>query len=150
MIKNLSLRLMTWSGSFFYVLLWSLQPVGTLRNLAGLQISITEEMTKTFRLNKILNKMTWKDMSRVPGLSLWRELDYQWIETYVPSFSNCLNKFLSHCWLHSVDHCDQFLITLRNFFNRDLNRGCLVYMFSLHFSGSKFLINLQRKFRVCL
>ena len=29
-------------------------------------------------------------------------------------------------------------------FNRDLNRGCLVYMFSLSFSGSLFLINLRR------
>ena len=33
-------------------------------------------------------------------------------------------------------------------FNRDLSRGCLVYMFSLRFSGSKFLINLRWKFRV--
>ena len=33
-------------------------------------------------------------------------------------------------------------------FNRDINRGCLVYMFSLRFSGSKFLINLRRQFRV--
>ena len=33
-------------------------------------------------------------------------------------------------------------------FNRDLNRGCLVYMFSWRFSGSKFLINLRRQFRV--
>ena len=33
-------------------------------------------------------------------------------------------------------------------FNRDLNRGCLVYMFSLHFSGSKFLTNLRRQFCV--
>ena len=32
--------------------------------------------------------------------------------------------------------------------NRDLNRGCLVCMFSLHFSVSKFLINLREKFRV--
>ena len=32
-------------------------------------------------------------------------------------------------------------------FNRDLNLGCLVYMLSLHFSGSKFLINLQRQSR---
>ena len=149
MIKNLSLRPMTWKRVFF---LCTSLVSATCSNLKkpDLQIPITEEMTKTFRLNKILNKMTWKDMSRVSGLSLWRELDYQWIETYVPSFSNCLNKFLSHCWLHSVDHCDQFLITLRNFFNRDLNRGCLVYMFSLRYSGSKFLINLQRKFRVCL
>ena len=33
-------------------------------------------------------------------------------------------------------------------FNRDLNRGCLVYMLSLRFSGRKFLINLRRQFRV--
>ena len=33
-------------------------------------------------------------------------------------------------------------------FNRDLNRSCLVYMFSLSFSGSKFLINLRQQFRV--
>ena len=33
-------------------------------------------------------------------------------------------------------------------FNRDLNRGCLVYMFSLRFFGGKFLINLWRQFRV--
>ena len=33
-------------------------------------------------------------------------------------------------------------------FNRDLNGGCLVYMFYLRFSGSKFLINLRRQFRV--
>ena len=31
-------------------------------------------------------------------------------------------------------------------FNRDLNHGCLVQMFSLCFSGSKFLINLRRQF----
>ena len=35
-----------------------------------------------------------------------------------------------------------------NLFNRDLNRRCLVYMFSLRFSGSKFLINLRRQFLV--
>ena len=34
------------------------------------------------------------------------------------------------------------------FFNRDLNSGCLVYIFSLRFSGSKFLINLRWQFRV--
>ena len=33
-------------------------------------------------------------------------------------------------------------------FNRDLNRRCLVYVFSLHFSGNKFLVNLWRQFRV--
>ena len=35
-----------------------------------------------------------------------------------------------------------------NLFNRDVNRGCLVYMFSLRFSGSQFLINLRRQFCV--
>ena len=34
------------------------------------------------------------------------------------------------------------------FFNRDLDRGCLVRMFSLRFSGSKFLIDLPRQFCV--
>ena len=34
------------------------------------------------------------------------------------------------------------------FFKRDVSRGCLVYMFFLRFSGSKFLINLRRQFRV--
>ena len=33
-------------------------------------------------------------------------------------------------------------------FNRDLNRGCLVYVFSLRFSWSTFLLNLRRQFRV--
>ena len=36
----------------------------------------------------------------------------------------------------------------RLLFNRDLNRGCLVYMFSLRFSVNKFLIKLRRQFRV--
>ena len=34
------------------------------------------------------------------------------------------------------------------FFNRDLNCGCLVYMFSLRFSGSNLLINSRRQFLV--
>ena len=34
------------------------------------------------------------------------------------------------------------------FFNRDLYCGCLVYLFSLRFSGSKFLTNSRRQFRV--
>ena len=44
---------------------------------------------------------------------------------------------------------DRFIFRkLNSLFNRDLNRDCLVYMFSLRFSGSKFLINLRRQFRV--
>ena len=33
-------------------------------------------------------------------------------------------------------------------FSGDLNRGCLVYIFSLRFLGSQFLINSRRQFRV--
>ena len=42
----------------------------------------------------------------------------------------------------------QIELTWGFFYNRDLNCGRLVYMFSLRFSGSKFLINLRRQFRV--
>ena len=35
-----------------------------------------------------------------------------------------------------------------HFYNRDLYSGCLVYMFSLRSSGSKFLTNSRRQFRV--
>ena len=45
------------------------------------------------------------------------------------------------CWFVSALNEDAYL-------NRDLNRVCLVYMFSLRFSVSKFLINLRRQFRV--
>ena len=41
----------------------------------------------------------------------------------------------------------EYNFRLESLFNRDLNRGCLVYMFSLRFSGIKFLINLRRQFR---
>ena len=38
--------------------------------------------------------------------------------------------------------------SISSFFNRDLNPGCLVFMFSLRFSESKCLINSRRQFRV--
>ena len=41
---------------------------------------------------------------------------------------------------------DSILKSILFLFNHDLDRGCLVYMFSLRFSASKFLINLQRQF----
>ena len=41
-----------------------------------------------------------------------------------------------------------FSLLKLNLLNRDLNRGCLVYMISLRFSGSTFLINIRRQFRV--
>ena len=48
----------------------------------------------------------------------------------------------------SIEHLCWMLLILLLLLNRDLNRDCLVYMFSLRFSGSKFLINLRRQFRV--
>ena len=38
--------------------------------------------------------------------------------------------------------------SVKLYFNRDVNRGCLVCMFSSRFLGRKFLINLRRQFRV--
>ena len=55
----------------------------------------------------------------------------------------CLQQLLGILFAESI--LDQHL---KLFFNRDLNRGFLVYMISLRFSGSKFLINLRRQFRV--
>ena len=46
----------------------------TLGNLTDVQILVTEEITKTIRLTKILRKVTWKDMSRAPGLLFQRLL----------------------------------------------------------------------------
>ena len=61
---------------------------------------------------------------------------------------NLVRKINIYVFIHYF--FEKELVTLCNFFlfNRDLNRGCLVYMFSLRFSGSKFLKNLQRQFRV--
>ena len=49
---------------------------------------------------------------------------------------------------HTIKNQITGIIT-RFWFNCDLNRGCLVYMFSLRVSGSKFLIDLRRQFRIC-
>ena len=64
---------------------------------------------------------------------------------------NCpINFKCQYCFLTSVVVSELSIIFLTNyyFFNRDLSCGCLVYIFSLHFSGSKSLINLRRQFRV--
>ena len=57
----------------------------------------------------------------------------------------------SQYWLDVLGYCissPQLWHIHQYFFNRDLNCGCLVYMFSLRFSRSKFLINLRRQFRL--
>ena len=47
-----------------------------------------------------------------------------------------------------ISNCGYYTENISSLFNRDLNRGCLVYKFSLRFSGSKFLINLRWQFRL--
>ena len=59
---------------------------------------------------------------------------------------NLFNKFDEFWSFISDQHARTQAINNR-LFNRDLNRGCLVYMISLRFSGSKFLINLRKIFR---
>ena len=53
----------------------------------------------------------------------------------------------AHDYIEQYVSC-QIKSTCNRFFNRYLSRGCLVYMFSVRFSGSKFLRNLQRQFPV--
>ena len=59
-----------------------------------------------------------------------------------PYYVYILFKWKSKC---SRSCCFYMIIS---FFNLDLNRGCLFYIFSLRFLGSKFLIILRRHFRV--
>ena len=57
----------------------------------------------------------------------------------------------SQYWLDVLGYCissPQLWHIHQYFFNRDLNCVCLIYMFSLRFSGSKFFINLRRQFPV--
>ena len=58
-------------------------------------------------------------------------------------------RAMLHPLTHLLTHYNNNnIIIIKSLFNRDLNRGCLVYMFSLCLSGSKCLIDLQRHIRV--
>ena len=59
---------------------------------------------------------------------------------YSTSKSCCYHVFEGESVLEVV------LVSKIALFNSDLNRGCLVFIFSLHFSGSKFLINYSGNF----
>ena len=52
------------------------------------------------------------------SLLIMKDRNHQWIESYIPPLSICLNKFLSHYLLRSVDFWDQFFIyfTLNSYF----------------------------------
>ena len=64
-----------------------------------------------------------------------------------PHSSYAPGKVIFHCFISGIR--DYFIRKLSIcFFNRDLNRGCLVYMSSLRCSLSKCLTNLRRQFLV--
>ena len=60
-----------------------------------------------------------------------------YIDTIVPILQALVIRSLLEFYL---------LFIVATLFNRDLNRGCLVFMFSLRFSRSKFLINYGGNF----
>ena len=66
--KNFQPEAYDMEAGLFSMYLFGLQTVETLGNLTDLQILINEELIKTFRLIKILRKMTCKDTLRGPGL----------------------------------------------------------------------------------
>ena len=81
---------------------------------------------------KCLNKLFW----------LWQGSQYTSLSSIFDNFLNMPQALnMQGFWIC----CEKVIITS---FNRNLNRGCLVYMFSLRLSGSNFLTNLQRQFSV--
>ena len=84
----------------------------------------------------------------VIGISVIKEISsnsYLWSHLY-----RLILRFFLYCrnLLFDRNKCSWNCYFPNHIFNRDLNGGCLVFMFSLHFSGSQFLINLQQQFRV--
>ena len=68
----------------------------------------------------------------------------QWTGFYMIAL--LLNQVISVLKDISKLHYQFTSFECHNLFNRDFNRACLIYMFSLRFSVSKFLINLRRQF----
>ena len=94
-------------------------------------IDITQENSK-FRilLNKKIQKTVWDYIKSVAAFNVKAKTSLNAlviIEIMITSIAETFNQLL---------------------FNRDLNHRFLVYMFSFRFSGSIFLINLRRQFRV--
>ena len=63
------------------------------------------------------------------------------MEHYIDTIVPILQALVIRCLLEFY-----LLLIVATLFNRDLNRGCLVFMFSLRFSRSKFLINYGGNF----
>ena len=86
----------------------------------------------------------------IQNSSLFHPLWYLMMATYARYFPpiqyGCVSQNYVTITVMSdrTGECDNIFYLL----NRDLNHGCLVYIFSLRFSGSKFLINLRRQFCV--
>ena len=77
-------------------------------------------------------------------LNFWKELDsYGSYFSHLLHYPRLLLRFIKHLLVKNLYLSQKFSLLL----NRVLNRGCLVYMFSLRFSGSKVLIYLWRQFR---
>ena len=119
---------------------------------------IERSSSKNFIRVMVDEHLNWKDCISILGSKLSKEkFQYESSDIfYWPSF---VTHFFTTIWLTEILlGVAQLSQNWKNFsankdkrlklFNRDLNRGCLVYMFSLRFSGSKFLINLRRQFRV--
>ena len=66
--------------------------------------------------------------------------------TYKARFLKKKKKVVAQLWSQQAQIRPKILTIL---FNHDLNHGCLVFMFSFHFSVYKFLINLWQQFCVC-
>ena len=96
--------------------------------------------TKTLVLESLFNKV-----AELKGCSFIKQrLQHRYFHVNIAKFLRTA-FFIKHLrWLL----LNKVKTNLKStWFNRDLNRGCLVYIFSLRFSGSKFLINLRRQFR---
>ena len=94
-------------------------------------------LVNAFLGNRFISDVRWPR-----GVTI---LDYLFTSVYFFfSFSVFFLYFPSAFFFNSLQRFfNPFLL-----FNHNLNWGCLVYVFSLHFSGSKLLINLRRKFLV--
>ena len=97
----------------------------------------------------------FKVLSNIPVLNAVELFWNQWTtivwKTSYQTRSFPQDNILKYFIKNSVAPCvfNLFIVSLvLVYFNRDVDRGCLVYIFSLRFSGSKFLINLRRQFRV--
>ena len=104
------------------------------------------------RLLRTQSSLAYEDHEMLLGIHSARESLVKWLVLPVcRKKTPKVGKVLVKLFLFSISNLESlFRILYRHksiyFFNLDLNRGCLVYMFSLGFSGSTFLTNLRQQF----